>query len=204
MAYPDLAAVKDYLGVTDTTDDIRIAQIMVWVQELIDAYLGRVMVEAEHTQTAYKPRTEYLQLRNYPVSAISSITVDGEATDVTAYYLNQDTGEMYGEFIYGDVNVIVYTGGYATLPAVVEEVYLSIVDDRYIDYKGLSDADVKDVTLFDFAKVSYDTVNSSGARSLSYSGVGSTGNTAAPLEEYLGMLDFYRSSNTLINVAGIS
>lgn len=204
MAYPDLAEVKTYLVVTGTDDDVRIAQIMVWVSELIDCYLGRVMVQAEHTQTAYKVRSEYLQLRNYPVSTLTSITIDDEVQDLDDYHLIEDTGEIYGDFITGDVNVLVYTGGYTTNPAVVDEVYLSIIEDRYEDYKGLSDADVKDVTLFDFAKVSYDTANSSGARSISYSGVGSTGNVAQPLEDYLGMLDFYRSNSTLINVAGIS
>lgn len=204
MAYPDLAEVKAYLGVTTDTDDDQISIIMAWVSELIDMYLGRVMVQAEFTQTAYKVRTQYLQLRNYPVSVLTSITIDDEVKDVSDYHLNPDTGEVYGDFVSGDINVLVYTGGYSTLPAVVQEVYLSVIEDRYEDYKGLNDADIKDVTLFDFAKVSYDTANSGGNSSLTYSGVGSSGNVPAPLEDYLGMLDFYRSSNTVLSVAGIN
>lgn len=204
MAYPDLAAVKVYLDLTTTDDDVRLAQIMAWVSELIDAYLGRIMVSASHTQTAYKVQSEYLQLRNYPATTLTSITIDGVVQTLSDYDLLEDTGELYGDFVAGDLNVIVYTGGYSTNPPIVDEVFLMIVEDRYEDYKGLSDADIKDVTLFDFAKVSYDTANSSGARSLTYSGVGSSGNVAQPLEDYLGMLDFYRSNTTLISASGIS
>ena len=188
MAYPVLADVKTYLGVTTTTDDARIAGIMVWVEALIDAYLGRTMVSATFTQTAYKVRSEILQLRNYPVASITSITIDDvEETETQLdedYHLDTDTGTIYGDFIAGDVNVIVYVGGYSTNPAVVDEVFLMVVEDRYEDYKGISGAEVKDVTLFDFAKVSYDTSTGTGGRSLTYMGVGSSGNTPSPLQDY--------------------
>ena len=202
MAYPDLADVKTYLGVEDTDDDVRIAQIMVWTQSLIEYYLGRNLVSATYTQPAYKPKTELLQLRNYPVDSITSITIDDEVKTVSDFHLELLTGTVYGDFIEGVIVSIVYVGGYATTPSIVEDVYYQIVEDRYNDYLGINDGDVKDVTLFDFAKVSYDT--SGGAnRSLTYSGVGSSGTDPEPLANYLGMLDLYKSNAVLMSVAGI-
>ena len=162
------------------------------------------MVSATFTQTACQVRSELVQLRNYPVASITSITIDDEAQTVADYYLDGDTGSLRGDFIAGDENVIVYVGGYSTNPAVVDEVFLMVVEDRYEDYKGVSGNEVKDVTLFDFAKVSYDTGTGSGGRSLTYSGVGSSGNTPSPLDDYLGMLDLYRSNTTMLNGAGVS
>jgi len=115
-----------------------------------------------------------------------------------------DVGSVYGDFVESERVSIVYVGGYATIPPLVVDVFYAVVEDRYNDYKGTSDAEVKDVTLFDFAKVSYDTSTGSGARAINYSGVTSTGNVPAQLQNYLGVIDMYKSNTVLLNGSGVS
>lgn len=204
MAYPTLSDVKGFLGVTGTDDDTRLTLLVSWTEELIHAYLGRNLNTATYTQIYYKPQTEGIQLNNYPVDSITSITIDTETQTLTDYDLVIDIGTVYGDFIESEDVTIVYVGGYSTIPPLVVDVFYAVVEDRYNDYKGTSDAEVKDVTLFDFAKVSYDTSTGSGAsRSLTYSGIESKGNVPAQLQEYLGVLDMYKSNTVLLNGSGV-
>ena len=202
MAYPTLSDVKTYLGVTTTTDDARLTLFVNWTEALIHAYLGRDLNSAEYTQLFYKPVTEALQLDNFPVASLTSITTDDILQTLTDFDLVIDIGTVYGDFITGNTVSIVYTGGYTTLPLPVVDTLYAIIEDRYLEYKGESDAEVKDVTLFDFAKVSYDTSASSG-NSLTYTGVGSSGNVPQHLQDYLGVLDMYKSNNVLLNGDGV-
>ena len=204
MAYPTLTDVKSFLDVTTSDDDARLTLLISWTEELIHRYLGRNLNSATYTQLAYKPQAEIFQLDNYPVDSITSITIDGEVQDLDDYDLVIDVGSVYGDFVESERVSIVYVGGYSTIPPLVVDVFYAVVEDRYNDYKGVSDAEVKDVTLFDFAKVSYDTSTGSGARSINYSGVTSTGNVPAQLQSYLGVIDMYKSNTVLLNGCGVS
>jgi len=204
VAYPTLTDVKSFLGVTSSDDDARLTLLISWTEELIHRYLGRNLNSASYTQLSYKPRAEIFQLDNYPVASITSVTIDDEVQDLDDYDLVLDVGSVYGDFVESERVSIVYVGGYATIPPLVVDVFYAVVEDRYNDYKGTSDAEVKDVTLFDFAKVSYDTSTGSGARSINYSGVTSTGNVPAQLQNYLGVIDMYKSNTVLLNGSGVS
>ena len=204
MAYPTLTEVKSFLGVTTSDDDARLTLLISWTEELIHRYLGRNLNSATYTQLAYKPQSEIFQLDNYPVDSITSITIDDEVQDSDDYDLVLDVGSVYGDFVENERVSIVYVGGYSTIPPLVIDVFYAVVEDRYNDYKGVSDAEVKDVTLFDFAKISYDTSTGSGARSINYSGVTSTGNVPAQLQNYLGVIDMYKSNTVLLNGSGVS
>ena len=203
MTYPTLSDVKDYLGVTDTDDDSRLTLLIAWTEELIHMYLGRNLNETSYTQTAYKPATELIQLDNYPVASLTSVTIDDVVETLTDFDLVTDIGAVHGDFILGEVISIVYTGGYATIPPLIIEVFYQVVEDSYNEYKGTSDDEVKDVTLFDFAKVSYDTSTAGGARSINYSGIESKGHVPAQLQDYLGVLDMYKSNVVLLNGEGV-
>jgi len=204
VAYPTLTDVKSFLGVTSSDDDARLTLLISWTEELIHRYLGRNLNSASYTQLSYKPRAEIFQLDNYPVASITSVTIDDEVQDLDDYDLVLDVGSVYGDFVESERVSIVYVGGYATIPPLVVDVFYAVVEDRYNDYKGTSDAEVKDVTLFDFAKVSYDTSTGSGARAINYSGVTSTGNVPAQLQNYLGVIDMYKSNTVLLNGSGVS
>jgi len=204
MSYPTLSDVKTFLGLTTTDDDTRLTLLASWTEELIHAYIGRNLNTDTYTQTLYKPVTEGIQLDNYPVDSITSITNDDIAQTLTDYDLVEVIGTVYGDFVTATDVVIVYVGGYATIPPVIVDVFYAIVEDRYNEYKGTSDAEVKDVTLFDFAKVSYDSSTSSGAnRSLTYSGIEAKGHIPSSLQDYLGVLDMYKSNTVLLNGEGV-
>jgi len=204
VAYPTVADVKTFLGITSTDDDARLTLLVSWTEELIHKYLGRNLNTNTYTQLAYKPQTEIFQLDNYPVDSITSITIDDVLQTLTEYDLTLDIGTLYGDFIESETVSVVYVGGYATIPPLVVDVFYAVVEDRYNEYKGTSSAEVKDVTLFDFAKVSYDTTTGTGARSINYSGVSATGNVPAQLQSYLGVIDMYKSNTVLLNGSGVS
>ena len=204
MSYPTLSDVKSFLGLTATDDDTRLNLLISWTEELIHAYLGRNLNTATYTQTAYKPQTELIQLTNYTVDSLTSVTIDDELQTLTDFDLEAATGSVHGDFVSAETVSIVYIGGYATIPPLIIDVFYAVVEDRYNEYKGTSDAEVKDVTLFDFAKVTYDTSTGSGAsRSLSYSGVEAKGNIPTHLQDYLGVLDMYKSNTVLLNGEGV-
>jgi hypothetical protein len=202
MAYPNLSDVKTYIGIGDSADDARLTLIIAWTQALMEDYLGRELTLTEHTQKSYKIRSQAIQLVNYPVASITSITFDGDTQSVSDFDLSEDIGSVYGDLTTVDELVIVYQGGFTDLPPVIEQVFYQICEDQYDDYKGISKEDIKDVTLFDFAKVSFQQDNSS--RQLTYSGVGSSGNIPDQLLDYLGVLDMYKSNNQLVGVDGIN
>ena len=199
MSYPALQDVKDYLGVTTTDDDVWLTSVMSWTVDLIRLYLGRNILSAEYTQEAYQLYSTIMSLDNYPVSSLVSVTIDDEVQSLDDYYLSKVIGNVYGDFTDGDINIIVYNGGYTTLPPVIEDVYYGVIEERYGEYKGNTDDPVKDITLFDFGKVSFDAADSSG---ISYSGVGS-GNIPEPLQNFLGRLDLYKSDSVIMSGAGI-
>ncbi len=205
MAYPTLEEVKNYLGVTTGDDDALIQQIIDQTIALLENYLGRNMVSATFDHESYMPESNMIQLKNYPTKIINSITLDGEAGVVEDYHVSKDIGTIYGDFNNVDVVEINYDGGYDPLPLDYEQVFYQVVSDVYDDYKGVSDSDVKDVTLFDFAKVSYDTstTTTGGSRggTINYSGVGA-GNVPAQLEPYLGVLNMYKSNLVMMSSNG--
>ena len=202
MTYPTLSDVKDYLGISVPTDDARLTLILVWTESLIEDYLGRKLTLAEYTQNSYKIRSEIMQLDNYPVASLTSITSDGDVQSLSDFDLSIETGVIYGDFTTVDQLVVIYQGGFTTLPPVIEQVFYQICEDQYNDFKGITEEDIKDVTLFDFAKVSFQQDNSS--RQLTYSGVGSSGNIPDQLLDYLGVLDMYKSNNQLVSVDGVN
>jgi len=202
MSYPTLSDVKTYIGIGDSSDDVRLTLILAWTQALMEDYLGRELTLTEYTQKSYKIRSKAIQLANYPVASVTSITFDSDAQSVSDFDLSEDIGSVYGDFTTVDELVIVYQGGFTTLPPVIEQVFYQICEDQYNDYKGMSEEDIKDVTLFDFAKVSFQQDNSS--RQLTYSGVGSSGNIPDQLLDYLGVLDMYKSDNQWVGVDGIN
>jgi len=205
MSWPTLQDVKDYYGYHTSDYNDQLTQIITWTSALIEKYLGREFSEMEYSQEAYKLNSDLMHLANYPVSELLTITIDGVEADVSEYHLDKNIGSVYGDFTTGAVYVVTYTGGYATLPQVVEDAFYGIVNDRFEDYKDrigvATDLDAKDVTLFDFAKVSFDTGGTGS--SISYQGVGS-GNVPASLANYLGMLDMYKSDVVVLSVSGVS
>ncbi len=199
MSFPTLAEVKAYYNIVTNDNDTQLTAILAWTEGLITAYLGRDLNQTTYEKELYKPRTELILLDNYPIDSLTSITLDGEVKVLTDFKVIKKTGHLYGNFVTQTEGTIVYVGGYAVLPPVISDVFYMIINDRYDDFLGTPDANIKDVTLFDFAKVTYEPGSASSA--ISYSGVGS-GEVPGPLQSYLGMLNLYRSDRAVLSADG--
>lgn len=144
MALTDLATVKEWLGILPSSidDDTLLERLIDAVSKKITDAIGRAIESTEYDEyyTGYSPRK--LALKNYPVTAVDTLTISGE--DVPAW--TEETGEGYiilgndtialnGSYSFRTTefnNVhIVYTAGYAAIPDDLEQACIDLVALRY-------------------------------------------------------------------------
>ena len=135
-----LADVKTYLGITVTTTDAVLSSLITNVSAVIESYCNRTFAQATYNDTRNGTGSDRMFLANGPVTAVASVTIDGIAITaapdaITAGYVFDDSlvylrpGGFYpSRFNKGVQNcTIVYTAGYATIPADVAQVCIEIV-----------------------------------------------------------------------------
>jgi len=139
MALTNLTKVKQHLGIEHNDDDALLQNLIDAVSAWIETWCGRkfksqVITGEKHSGDG----GEYLWLKNYPVTELTKVEVDG--TDVTSdIEYDPDTGELYysAGFTEGYRNVSVdYTAGYANIPTDLEYACVLIVASIY-NKKGL-------------------------------------------------------------------
>lgn len=122
-AFVSASDAKDYMGVTG--DDTLIGSICLAVSASLEGFCNTIFTQRAVTETLYpeEPVTN-LVLAHSPAIALSSLTIDGVAQTLSDYTLMKASGmvrQNEGEAISGRKIVVVYTAGYATLPADVLE-----------------------------------------------------------------------------------
>lgn len=144
MSLCTLDQVKLALGIDNTDSDV-------WLQQLIDAasafastYCGRTFEEADYDEIYDGPGGRTLLLRQTPVTAVSSVNIDGISVPIspdtrTPGYTFTDISVVlrgYGYLFCQDLqNVAVsYTAGYVTIPADLSEATVAMVVDKYRKY----------------------------------------------------------------------
>lgn len=154
MAITTVAAWKARRGISATTWDAIVPNIIDAVQAEIERYCSRAFESATYTDEAYHGTgTDTLILRNWPVTAVSAVKIvasDGTTTtldsgDYRADLSANDRGHLYrirsSDFGWGEpsgacwpegrLNVkVTYTGGYATVPHDVEEAAFCLIDSK--------------------------------------------------------------------------
>jgi hypothetical protein len=119
-ALTTLEAVKQYVRVATTTDDDLIIQLINACSSAIENYCRRKFKGQTFTEDYDGTNHKYINLKNYPVSAVSTVSVDGTALNASGYVCKKETGVLVrkgGKWNEGDVNVTVtYTAGFATIP----------------------------------------------------------------------------------------
>jgi hypothetical protein len=137
-----LASVKDWLGVTASTDDVKLTRLI----SAISAYVQQVMsigiAVASYTHRSSGHEQSTIILEQFPVVGVASVMIDGESVPVasspTASGYEWDEHGVYLRgwvFTKGARNVvIVYSAGYqetevAVVPATPHKVK---VDKRWI------------------------------------------------------------------------
>ena len=134
-----LANAKQWLGVAASTDDALLARLVTAASQFIQSWLNRSIPSQAYTEKRNGHGGDRLALANYPVSAISQVTVDGIGIPAAATAL--DTGYRFDErFVYlrgyvftrGWLNVgLTYTAGFTTIPADLEQACIALVGLRY-------------------------------------------------------------------------
>jgi hypothetical protein len=135
------ANVKTALMITATDDDGRIDALLAQVTDFFHVYARRNFLSATLTQFYNGNGSRVLNLRRYPVSAVTSVHENLDeprvygASDLlvanTDYDFNSANGILYrfgGTWPSGWKTVkVVYTGGYATIPGDLERAAIEVI-----------------------------------------------------------------------------
>lgn len=125
-----LEDAKMYLriGSSDSTYNDIITILINSVSQAIEKFIGRNIIERQYEEVYSGTGVVSINLRQYPVSAISGVWMDATSKfetdsllDPDTYYCNRESGILYrvgGVFDKGANNIKVeYTAGYETVPA---------------------------------------------------------------------------------------
>lgn len=137
-----LADVKAYLRITNTADDAVLTRLISAASEYIRSWLNRDIDQRTYTEVRDGKGHPKMSFPNYPITDVTSITVDGQAipkatTSTAPGWVLDDTGIMIQlrgcyNFNRGVQNcVFVYTAGYAPVPADISQACIEMVCYRF-------------------------------------------------------------------------
>ncbi len=134
-----LENVKGYLGVSTTADDDLFEMLIRAASDFIRSYLGRDITLENYIERLNGMGTNRMVMKNYPITAITSLTIDG--TNIPAAADSRHAGYLFdADMIYlvgfrfnrGFQNVVVnYTAGYISVPAAVEQACIDLAALKY-------------------------------------------------------------------------
>jgi len=124
---------------TFNVDDNLLAALITAASAFILDYLSRDIVTAAYTEYRDGPGGHALSMKNYPVTAVSAVEINGVAIPVASDqvsfgYLFDDRQVILRGYTFtrGRQNVkVTYTAGYAAVPADLEQACLELVAYKY-------------------------------------------------------------------------
>ncbi len=142
MAANDLTTlvnVKQYLSLTGPEDDALLSRLITAASAFIQSHLNRTFASQSYTEKRNGNGGQRLSFSNFPVTAVSSVAVDGVAIPAAAdatkagYIFSSTMLFLNGwSFTRGYQNVaIAYTAGYVAVPADIEQVCIDLVSLKY-------------------------------------------------------------------------
>ncbi|MFQ5452255.1 MAG: phage head-tail connector protein [Candidatus Paceibacterota bacterium] len=144
-ALTSLTTAKDHLGITDASQDTRVERWIDTASQMIEKATDRVLYSKSHTEVQDGRGSKSILLRQYPVTAITSLHIDSQGTFdansliAAADYAQRDEDELVlrsSTFKRGLQNIqIVYTAGFSTIPADLENACLELIEFMY-DRRG--------------------------------------------------------------------
>lgn len=117
-ALTTLQTFKSEINITDTSKDALLEMYINAGSDIIENYCNRKFQKQQHTEIIDGTGSKTICLKNYPITSVSSIQVDGEEVNTSDYQVAIDTGEVYHStgWTQGEKNIkVTYLGGY-TLP----------------------------------------------------------------------------------------
>jgi len=188
MALLDADDYREYIlpATTDATDDA-IEAALARYQSFIEAYIQYALEDAAYTESYYQVSGQpQLSLLHRPVISLTSVTVDGTAVSTSDIEVDLTAGVInnYSREISGDVVTVVYTAGYATCPADLKYVLLTLANGLLEGETGGLNAlsRKRRETIFGVASVDYEPERSTAVYGASF----------AELGPYVTILDNYR------------
>ena len=202
-----LNQMKDFLGIplaTTTFDTFLTLQLQI-VSEAVEGYCNRKFAQTSYTQTFHRKgfqiAPDTLPLFHYPLVSITSIVEKNEDADpdvpVTDYRFHLPTGKLeksFGRFFSNGRQLIVqYVAGYTTIPAIVQNVVYSIVQERYNKKVNGIDlnfgSDVQRISIPGTISLDFDYSLNANERKSKFGQI---------LGSHLNVLDSYRSERSVI------
>jgi uncharacterized phiE125 gp8 family phage protein len=138
-----LADVKEFLGITSTTNDDLLQMLITAESDYIATWCNRKLVQQTITETRDGSGSDRMMFREYPVSAVASVTMDGNPVPASAtpqngygyYFTSRILMLRYGwGWCMGAGNVqITYTAGYASgsIPQALAQAAAELTAYRY-------------------------------------------------------------------------
>ncbi|MHB8171216.1 MAG: phage head-tail connector protein [Thermincolia bacterium] len=133
-ALVSLERVKEYLGLgTDTSRDSLLIKLINSYSTAIETYCYRKLKSQQHTETHWNVLNAIFA-KNYPITAITSVTPAGEAALPTADYKNMTTYIELKSKASRAVTVI-YTAGFTTIPADLQHWTTKWIGKEFFDFQ---------------------------------------------------------------------
>lgn len=130
--FTTLATVKEFVGITSVNDDALLTRLINDASTLMQSWLSRDITSATYTQKLDGKGIDEITLTNYPITAVSALTIDG----ITPTAYGFDDNNIYltdgSVFTKGKRNITVtYTAGFTTVPTDLEQVCVDLVATKY-------------------------------------------------------------------------
>lgn len=148
MALTTLANVKSWLEIDTlvTTNDAILTRLIDSCSSYIESWLNRKILQGTYTENYDGRGGNAITLAQYPITALTSVSIDGVAQTILASTETTKTGVRYVDrqlVINGDVfprgrgNIaVVYTAGYSSAPSDIEQACIELVSLRYKNGRG--------------------------------------------------------------------
>lgn len=146
-----LDSVKAWIPVTNTNDDALLTSLVTRVSTFVQSWLNRTIAQQGYSEVRNGQDMQLMLLANYPVTAVSSVVVDGivipargplgPGTFATPGGYTFDASALYlsgcYRFTRGFQNVAVsYVAGFATTPPDLEQATNMIIASWYRTQRG--------------------------------------------------------------------
>lgn len=141
MDLTTLANAKQWLNISNDTDDDLLTRLISAASGFIETYLSRSLGSQDYVETRDGHGGRVMTFREYPVTAVAGVAVDGVSippapdTRTPGYRFSERRVILQRyRFRQGWGNVVLsYTAGYAAAPLDLEQACIELVSWRYME-----------------------------------------------------------------------
>ncbi len=210
MSLVTLADMKDYLGITDGSQDTYLTSELALFDSAVQNYCNRIFEQNTYIETIYyddfSDDFSYL-LYHYPAVNVTSVIEKApNSTDESrSFRVNKKVGELvltddsgvrtrlFTNYTVGAYLEITYDAGYATVPLEIQEAIKSLIQARYNKKQSGIDlnfgSNVQRINITGVMGIDFDYTLNNNERSNKYGML---------LGDYLNIFDSFRSERVLL------